>query len=85
MQAPQAQIMMDASTVSDFLMITNEQQMIYVERFLKANKDVYKECMSGVTIEKATTDFSQWLEQRPQYLRRNLTSALTAALLARCK
>lgn len=78
-------IMSEVNTVSDYLMVTDEQQRIYVGRYLAANENIAKECLKDSSIENTTTRFNKWLEDRPQYLRRNLTSAFTAALLAACK
>ena len=79
-----AQVMTDAQTVSDYLMITDEQQRIYVRRYLSANKNIAKECLEDVNVASATLKFNGWIENHPQYLRRNLTTAFTAALISEC-
>lgn len=78
------QVMTDAQTVSDYLMITDEQQRIYVRRYLSANKNIAKECLEEANITSATLKFNSWIENHPQYLRRNLTTAFTAALISEC-
>lgn len=80
-----AQILRDADTVSDYLMITTEQQEIYLGRFLKANANIVTQCIGQWNLDKANNYFVRWVENHPQYLRRNLTSAFTASLLDACK
>ena len=80
-----SQVMTEVNTVSDYLMVTDDQQRIYVGRFLNANDELARECLGSLDAESATNRFNTWLESHPQYLRRNLTTAFTAALISACK
>jgi len=80
-----AQPSMDVNNPSDYLMITTEQQEIYLGRYLNANADIVKQCQPGWSLNKSNDYFIQWVTANPQYLRRNLTSAFSAALLSSCK
>ena len=81
----QAQIMVGADNAADYLMITTEQQEIYLKRYLNANKEIAIQCQPGWTLDQSNQFFIVWLNNHPQYLRRNLTSAFSAALLESCK
>lgn len=80
-----AQPSMDVNNPSDYLMITTEQQEIYLGRFLKANPDIVQQCQPGWSINKSNEYFIAWVTANPQFLRRNLTSAFSGALLSSCK
>ena len=80
-----AQPSMDVNNPSDYLMITTEQQEIYLGRYLSANSDIAKQCQPGWPLNKSNEYFIQWVTDNPQFLRRNLTSAFSAALLNACK
>lgn len=80
-----AQPLVDADSGSSYLMITNEQQEIYLGRFLQANKEIASQCQPNWSISKSNEYFVAWLNDNPQYLRRNLTSAFSAALMESCK
>lgn len=81
----QAQPMMDVDTASGYLMVTTEQQEIYLGRYLNANQSITSQCQPGWSIEKSNNYFIAWIDDHPQYLRRNITSAFSAALLDSCK
>lgn len=81
----QAQPMMDVDTASGYLMVTTEQQEIYLGRFLNANQNIVNQCQPGWGIAKSNDYFIAWVNDHPQYLRRNITSAFSAALLESCK
>ncbi len=74
-----------AGTVSEFLMITTEQQEIYLSRYIQANPKIASECTPGWDINKTLNYFIDWANNNPQFLRRNLTSAFTTALMDACK
>lgn len=76
---------MDVNNPSDYLMITTEQQEIYLGRYLNANPDIVKQCQPGWSLDKSNEYFIKWVTDNPQFLRRNLTSAFSAALLSSCK
>jgi len=80
-----AQPSMDVNNPSDYLMITTEQQEIYLGRYLNANSDIVKQCQPGWSLNKSNEYFIQWVTDNPQFLRRNLTSAFSASLLSSCK
>jgi len=80
-----AQIMMGVDTAADYLMVTNEQQEIYLSRYLNTNKDIANQCQPGWTLAQSNDYFVLWVNNHPQYLRRNLTSAFSSALLESCK
>ena len=80
-----AQPAMDVNNASDYLMLTTEQQEIYLGRYLNANPDIVKQCQPDWKLDKANNYFIQWVTANPQFLRRNLTSAFSAALLSSCK
>ena len=80
-----AQPMMDVDTASGYLMVTTEQQEIYLGRFLNANQNIVNQCQPGWGIAKSNDYFITWINDHPQYLRRNITSAFSAALLESCK
>lgn len=72
-------------TVSDFLMISAEQQKISIGRYLNANKSLADRCMNGWSTDKVNAYFLSWVNDHPQYVRRNLTSAFSTALVDACK
>lgn len=74
-----------ADTVSDYLMISTEQQEIALRRYLNANPSIANQCTPNWSIEKSNKYFITWIETHPQFLRRGLTSAFTTALLDACK
>ena len=74
-----------AGTVSEFLMITTEQQEIYLSRYIQANPKIASECIPNWDITKTLNYFIDWANNNPQFLRRNLTSAFTTALMDACK
>ncbi len=74
-----------ADTVSDYLMISTEQQEISLSRYLDANKDIANQCMPNWSLDKSNEYFLSWVNDNPQYLRRGLTTAFSGALLAACK
>ena len=76
---------MDVNNPSDYLMITTEQQEIYLGRYLDANRDIAKQCQPGWSLDRSNEYFIKWVTDNPQFLRRNLTSAFSAALLSSCK
>lgn len=80
-----AQPSMDVNNPSDYLMITTEQQEIYLGRYLNANPDIAKQCQPGWSLDKSNDYFIKWVTENPQFLRRNLTSSFSAALLSACK
>lgn len=80
-----AQPSMDVHNPSDYLMITTEQQEIYLGRYLNANPEIVNQCQPGWSLNKSNDYFIQWVTNNPQFLRRNLTSAFSAALLSACK
>lgn len=80
-----AQPSMEVNTPSDYLMLTNEQQEIYLRRYLRANADLAAICQPNYDLQKSNDYFVGWINQNPQFLRRNLTSAFTAALMDSCK
>jgi hypothetical protein len=79
-----AQLFMDVNTPSAYLVMTTEQQKIYLERFLAANPEIVKQCQAGWSLDKSNDYFIKWVADNPQFLRRNLTSAFTAALFSSC-
>ena len=81
----QAQIMTGVDTAADYLMVTDEQQEIYLARYLNANKDIASQCQPGWPLAKSNDYFVSWVNNHPQYLRRNLITAFSAALLESCK
>lgn len=81
----QAQPMMDVDTASSYLMVTTEQQEIYLSRYLNVNQDIVSQCQPGWSVAKSNHYFVAWINEHPQYLRRNITSAFSAALLDSCK
>ena len=80
-----AQVFMDVNTPSAYLVMTTEQQKIYMERFLAANPEIVKQCQPGWSLDKSNDYFIKWVTDNPQFLRRNLTSAFSAALFSACK
>jgi len=80
-----SQTSMGANNSADYLMITKEQQEIYLRRFLEANSEIAAQCQSGWSIDQSNQYFIEWVKNNPQFLRRNLTSSFTAALLSACK
>jgi hypothetical protein len=80
-----SQTSMGANNSADYLMITKEQQEIYLRRFLEANSEIAAQCQSGWSIDQSNQYFVEWVKNNPQFLRRNLTSSFTAALLSACK
>lgn len=80
-----AQPMTGVDTVSGYLMVTTEQQEIYLGRFLNANQNIVAQCQPGWSLSKSNDYFIAWIDDHPQYLRRNITSAFSAALLDSCK
>jgi hypothetical protein len=80
-----AQPSMDVNNSADYLMITTEQQEIYLRRYLEANSELANRCQPNWSLEKSNQFFINWLTQNPQFLRRNLTSSFSAALIHSCK
>jgi hypothetical protein len=80
-----SQTSMDVNNSADYLMITTEQQEIYLRRFLEANSEIAAQCQPGWSIDQSNQYFIEWVKNNPQFLRRNLTSSFTAALLSACK
>lgn len=80
-----AQPSMDINNSADYLMITTEQQEIYLRRYLEANSELANRCQPNWNLEKSNQFFINWLTQNPQFLRRNLTSSFSAALMHSCK
>ena len=80
-----AQPSMDVNNSSDYLMITTEQQEIYLRRFINANPAIVAQCQPGWSLDQSNQYFIDWVTNNPQFLRRNLTSSFSAALLSACK
>jgi|688.fasta_scaffold317436_2 hypothetical protein len=80
-----AQPSMDINNSADYLMITTEQQEIYLRRYLEANSELANRCQPNWNLEKSNQFFINWLTQNPQFLRRNLTSSFSTALMHSCK
>ena len=80
-----AQISDGLDPVSNFLVVSTEQQKIAVNRYLNANRDIANQCMAGWDLDKSTDYFVNWINDHPQYLRRTLTTTLSAGLLDACK
>lgn len=80
-----AQASIEVNNASDYLILTNEQQEIYLKRYLKANANLAATCQPNYDLQKSNAYFVGWINQNPQFLRRNLTSAFTAALMDSCK
>ncbi|ANI99737.1 hypothetical protein A8O14_06390 [Polynucleobacter wuianus] len=80
-----AQPSMDVNSPSDYLMLTTEQQEIYLRRYLKANAELAATCQPQYDLQRSNDYFVRWINHNPQFLRRNLTSAFTAALMDSCK
>lgn len=76
---------MNVNTSADYLMITTEQQEIYLRRYLEANSELAKRCQPNWSLDKSNEYFIKWLTENPQFLRRNLTSSFSAALMHSCK
>ena len=79
-----SQSIAEASNASDYLILTSEQQKINLGRYLNANKDIATQCQPGWSLDKSNEYFIAWVTNNPQFLRRNLTSAFSAALLHSC-
>lgn len=79
-----AQPSIGVGTVSEFLMVTTEQQEIYLTRYLEANAKITSECIPNWSLAKSLSYFIDWANNNPQFLRRNLTSGFTAALMDAC-
>lgn len=75
----------DENTVSGYLMISTEQQKIALGRYLNANQELVDRCLKGWSLDKTNEYFLDWINNHPQYLRRNLTSAFSTALVDACK
>ncbi len=75
----------DDNTVSGYLMISAEQQKIALRRYLNANQDLVDRCLQGWSLDKTNEYFLAWVNNHPQYIRRNLTSAFSIALVDACK
>ena len=69
---------------SDYLMITTEQQKIYLGRYLAANAQLANQCMPEWSLDKSTQFVNSWVDDHPQYIRRDTTATFTAALFAAC-
>jgi hypothetical protein len=80
-----AQTFDGADSTSNYLVISTEQQEIALGRYLNANRDIANQCMPGWSVDKANDFFLAFLDNNPQYLRRNLTTSFSAALLEACK
>jgi hypothetical protein len=80
-----AQLSLDGSTPSNYLILTTEQQEIALRRYVASNSDLVSICQPNYDLQKANEYFIRWINRNPQYLRRNLTSAFTAALLESCR
>ena len=80
-----AQPAMDANSPAYYLMLTTEQQEIYLRRYIDANADLVAKCQPNLDLNRSNDYFINWINNNPQYLRRNLTSAFTAALLNSCR
>ena len=80
-----AQPALDGSTPSNYLILTTEQQEIALRRYLESNADLVSICQPNYDLQKSNEYFIRWVNRNPQYLRRNLTSAFTAALLESCR
>ena len=72
-------------SVSNFLIISTEQQQISLGRYLDANRDIANQCMPGWSLDKSNSYFLDWVDDHPQYLRRGLTTAFSHALMDACK
>lgn len=83
--AIQANPLSDENTVSGYLMISTEQQKIALGRYLNANLELVDRCLKGWSLDKTNEYFLDWINDHPQYLRRNLTSAFSTALVDACK
>ena len=73
------------NTVSDYLMVSTEQQKISLGRYLNANKDIAVRCMHNWTLDESNEYFLSWVNDHPQFVRRSVTTAFSAALLDACK
>lgn len=80
-----AQPALDGNTPSNYLILTTEQQEIALRRYLESNSDLVSICQPNYDLKKSNEYFINWITNNPQYLRRNLTSAFTAALLESCR
>ena len=80
-----AQPSLDGNTPSNYLILTTEQQEISLRRYMHANADLVSICQPNYDLQKSNEYFINWITNNPQYLRRNLTSAFTAALLESCR
>ena len=80
-----AQPALDGNTPSNYLILTTEQQEIALRRYLESNADLVSLCQPNYDIHKSNDYFIRWINLNPQFLRRNLTSAFTAALLDSCR
>lgn len=80
-----AQPSMEANSPAYYLMLTTEQQEIYLKRYIHANADLVATCQPNLTLDGSNKYFIKWVNNNPQFLRRNLTSAFTAALLDSCR
>lgn len=75
----------DENSVSGYLTISAEQQKIALGRYLNANQELVERCMKGWSLDQANEYFLAWVNNHPQYLRRNLMSAFSIALVDACK
>jgi hypothetical protein len=80
-----AQPSLDGNTPMNYLILTTEQQEIALRRYLESNSDLVSICQPNYDLHKSNEYFIRWIDRNPQYLRRNLTSAFTAALLESCR
>lgn len=76
---------LDGNTPMNYLILTTEQQEIALRRYLESNSDLVSICQPNYDLQKSNEYFIRWIDRNPQYLRRNLTSAFTAALLESCR
>ncbi len=79
-----AQVSIGVDNPSTYLMATSEQQKIYLRRYLNVNVDIAAQCQPGWSLDRSNEYFIAWVTDNPQFLRRNLTSAFSAALLHSC-
>ena len=71
-------------TSADYLMISDAQQQIYLQRMLNANEHTYGVCTEGLSTQQINHNFTNWIRQNPQYLQRTLLSSFSAALIDFC-
>lgn len=72
-------------TAQTYLAYNETQQLSFVGRMAGSQQDVIDDCAAGMSTAELREYFSQWIEDNPGFLSREVVLAFTAAILDRCK